>query len=138
VKQLVYISKASIAFTAEAVNELTEISSTNNKKLDVTGCMLFASGYFLQLLEGEDNKVDALYKKIEKDTRHKGSKILLDSDITGKNRLYEKWFMTSFNVDKMVDFPKDLKESINNIVNNEASAITVHKIFIEFKNYLAK
>jgi Sensors of blue-light using FAD len=100
--------------------------------------MLYASGYFLQLLEGADRNVGGLYKKIEKDPRHKGCKILLETDIPNKNRLYDRWFMTSFNVDKMVDFPKELKQSIDDIINNPTSTIAVHRIFIEFKNYLAK
>jgi Sensors of blue-light using FAD len=137
-KQLVYISKATVPFTSDSLKALTDVAMTNNKKLDVTGCMLYASGYFLQLLEGADTNVQNLYNKIEKDPRHKGCKILFDTQLTNKNRLYDRWFMTSFNVDKIVDFPKELKQSIDDIISNPSSAIAVHRIFIEFKNYLAK
>lgn len=73
----VYISKATEPFTSDSLKELTEIASNNNKKLNVTGCMLYASGYFLQLLEGNSKSVDTLYHKIEKDSRHKGTKVLI-------------------------------------------------------------
>ena len=99
--------------------------------------MLYASGYFLQLLEGDKTDVMALYHKIEKDPRHKACKILLDEAMEDSNRLYDKWFMTAFNVDKSSKFPDELKQSIDDIVNNRDSTIRVHRIFIEFKKYLA-
>lgn len=137
-KQLVYISKATEPFTTASLKALTEIAVTNNKKLNVTGCMLYASGYFLQLLEGNNTSVDTLYHKIEKDTRHKGTKILLENELVDDRRLYDRWFMTSFNVDTQADFPAELKKNIQEIISDTSSKIPVHRIFIEFKKYLAQ
>ena len=52
IKQLVYISKATEPFTAASLKQLTDVANTNNAKLNVTGCMAYSAGYFLQLLEG--------------------------------------------------------------------------------------
>lgn len=136
-KQLVYISKATELFSESSLKTLTDLASSNNKKLNITGCMLYASGYFLQLLEGEGKSVESLYRKIERDTRHKGCKILIDKEIEDDKRLYGKWFMTSFNVDTKSDFPVELKQNIQSIINNPNTNIPVHRIFIEFKRYLA-
>lgn len=137
-KQLVYISKATEPFTSDSLKTLTDLASSNNKKLNITGCMLYASGYFLQLLEGNSKSVDALYRKIEEDSRHKGTKILIENEVDGDKRIYDKWFMTSFNVDTKADFPAELKQNIQAIINDTDSTIPVHRIFIEFKKYLAK
>lgn len=136
-KQLVYISKATEPFTSESLKALTDLASTNNKKLNITGCMLYASGYFLQLLEGNSKSVDTLYHKIEKDSRHKGSKILIENELETDKRLYDKWFMTSFNIDTQADFPAELKNNIQAIINDTNTKIPVHRIFVEFKKYLA-
>lgn len=136
-KQLVYISKATEPFTSDSLKTLTEVASSNNKKQNITGCMLYASGYFLQLLEGNSHNIDTLYQKIEKDSRHKGTRILIENELEGDRRLYDRWFMTSFNVDTQVDFPAELKKNIQEIIEDTTSKIPVHRIFIEFKKYLA-
>lgn len=136
IKQLVYISKATVPFTSASLKELTELANNNNEKLNVTGCMAYASGYFLQLLEGSEETVDSLYRKIEKDNRHKGTKLLLEARIDDDKRLFDKWFMTSFNVDTRADFPEELKMNITEIIRNEKAIIPVHRLFMEFKKYL--
>lgn len=135
-KQLVYISRGTVPFSAEDIRKLTEISNNNNMSRGITGCMVYASGYFLQLLEGDQDEVDSLYKKIQQDTRHKNSRILIENEVDESKRLYGKWFMSSFNIDAVTDFPEELKQSINNIINGK-TGIPVHRIFMEFRKYLA-
>ena len=43
-KQLVYISKATEAYNSDSLKTLTDLASSNDKKLSITGCMLYASG----------------------------------------------------------------------------------------------
>ena len=138
IKQLVYISKATVPFTTDSLKELTEVANANNEKLNVTGCMVYASGYFLQLLEGSAESVDILYRKIERDDRHKGTKLLLESRVDEDRRLFDKWFMTSFNVDTTKDFPEELKKNITQIIRDQKAIIPVHRLFMEFKKYLGQ
>ena len=138
IKQLVYISKATVPFTTDSLKELTEVANVNNEKLNVTGCMIYASGYFLQLLEGSAESVDILYRKIERDDRHKGTKLLLESRVDEDRRLFDKWFMTSFNVDTTKDFPEELKKNITQIIRDQKAIIPVHRLFMEFKKYLGQ
>ena len=138
IKQLVYISKANVPFTTDSLKELTEVANANNEKLNVTGCMVYASGYFLQLLEGSAESVDILYRKIEKDDRHKGTKLLLETKVDEDRRLFDKWFMTSFNVDTTTDFPEELKKNIAQIIRDQKAIIPVHRLFMEFKKYLGQ
>lgn len=137
IKQLVYISVATTPFSADGLKELTEVANKNNKRLAITGCMVYASGYFLQLLEGEDAAVEMLYQKITKDPRHKGTKVLLNQEVDEAKRLFPNWFMTSFNVDTRADFPDELKQRIKDIVSDPKATLRVHRLFMEFKQYLA-
>ena len=137
IKQLVYISKATVPFTSASLKELTDLSNTNNAKLNLTGCMAYSSGYFLQLLEGQAETVDSLYRKIGKDTRHKGAKLLLEATVDEDRRLFGKWFMSSFNIDTTVNFPEELKQSITEIINDRKAIVPVHRLFMEFRKYLA-
>ena len=98
--------------------------------------MAYASGYFLQLLEGTAETVDSLYRKIAKDTRHKGTKLLLEATVDEDRRLFGKWFMSSFNVDTTADFPDELKHSITEIINDRKAIVPVHRLFMEFRKYL--
>jgi hypothetical protein len=38
----------------------------------------------------------------------------------------------------MADFPAELKQNIQAIINDTNTKIPVHRIFVEFKKYLAK
>ncbi len=138
IKQLVYISKATEPFTAASLKQLTDVANANNAKLNVTGCMAYSAGYFLQLLEGSAETVDSLYRKIEKDTRHKGTRLLLEATVDEDKRLFGKWFMSSFNVDTTVDFPEELKQSITEIINDRKAIIPVHRLFMEFRKHLGQ
>ena len=52
-----------------------------NKKQDISGFLFYKDGTYLQLLEGEFEKVNALFYKIVKDPRHKNVTVLLENKI---------------------------------------------------------
>jgi len=62
-----------------------------NGRVGITGCLVYDRGYFLQLLEGEEEAVDQLYRKIKKDTRHSEAEIL--STGYTKKKIFESWKM---------------------------------------------
>lgn len=73
--RIVYVSKASSSLPLELKKILTA-SRKNNPILGVTGAMCLIDGIYLQCLEGQAATVDALYQKIEKDSRHSSPKLL--------------------------------------------------------------
>lgn len=85
--RLVYISRST--FVPVAGNQTIEPnvarilakSRKNNRERNVVGGLFFGDGCFLQCLEGDAEVVDALYKKIAADPRHKDVKILSRLDI---------------------------------------------------------
>ena len=63
--ELIYNSVASPELTSKDVLDILEESRLFNSKNDITGCLLYHKGEFLQLLEGEKSIVQNIYGKIE-------------------------------------------------------------------------
>jgi hypothetical protein len=69
-KQLIYVSTASVDHEMEALLAILESSLRHNKPQEVTGILLFAEGCFMQALEGEEHAVDETMARIREDSRH--------------------------------------------------------------------
>ncbi len=89
--QLLYISAANQEFTESELEELLAIARANNSRLNITGMLLFHEGSFIQALEGEQSAVEALYNKINEDSRHFETKVLYRGDIPDRN--FKTWSM---------------------------------------------
>lgn len=96
---IVYISSANLGLSRGEILNIVEDSRINNNKNGLTGLLLFNKGTFMQLLEGEENAVDALYKKIEKDRRHTDVKLLLKETIMHRN--FSNWTMGFKDIEKL-------------------------------------
>ena len=86
----IYVSRATSALPLD-LKDILAASQRNNPVLGISGAMCFLDGVYLQYIEGEAATVDALYKKIQKDPRHKEAK-LLDHEFISQ-REYPKWSM---------------------------------------------
>jgi hypothetical protein len=89
--QLVYVSSARRRFTLNQLVKLLEQSRDRNARLGVTGLLLYKDGNFLQVLEGEGSVVRALFRRIEADSRHVDTTVLIDEPIT--ERSFPDWSM---------------------------------------------
>lgn len=69
---LVYISAATRLFSEDDLKALLEQSRKKNKRLGITGMLLYKDGNFMQVLEGSNETVTGLYRTIERDPRHHG------------------------------------------------------------------
>jgi len=61
---LVYISSTTTALSPTELADLLAKSHVNNAALGITGMLLYKDGNVTQVLEGEEDKVRALYHKI--------------------------------------------------------------------------
>ena len=68
--QLIYASSATIHFTLDKLEEMLSAGRARNKARGITGMIVYHQGRFLQILEGEEHVVDALFEKILIDSRH--------------------------------------------------------------------
>ena len=86
-----YLSQSKLDWTDEAIDELLERSKRNNATRKITGAMIYANGYFMQLIEGPQIAVDELYSAIEADPRHEVLSLLHKQEI--KDRHFSDWAM---------------------------------------------
>ncbi len=96
--EVVYASGATRPFDDEELAELLEKARANNHALGVSGILLYLDGSFLQVLEGPEEAVHALYDKIALDKRHNNVLVLKKSSI--ETRTFGEWKMGCVSLDK--------------------------------------
>ena len=89
--EVIYASAEVQPFTATALAELLAKARKNNHALGVSGMLLHHNGSFLQVLEGPEPIVDALFTKIGKDPRHARMMIVKRRSIS--QRAFGEWSM---------------------------------------------
>lgn len=90
--ELVYVSRAAFRFEQKQLEELLTHARLFNETQDITGLLLYDGyGTFIQALEGPDDHVDALFKKIKADKRHSNVNKIGYSHIT--ERTFPDWKM---------------------------------------------
>ena len=64
---------------------------SNNKKQGITGALLLSEDWFVQVLEGEEGAVRALFAHIERDARHDSVSVLETGQVPV--RVFARWAM---------------------------------------------
>ncbi|WP_164857082.1 BLUF domain-containing protein [Sphingomonas crocodyli] len=75
---LLYISSSTMT-VEDAPYEVARIaaaSRAHNPTVDITGALLFTGTHFAQILEGEEEAVDALLAKLHADPRHRDLQVV--------------------------------------------------------------
>ncbi len=88
---ITYASSATQPFSDEDLKALLIKARDNNSKLGITGLLLYKDGNFMQTVEGPEDAVRELYKKINADPRHTHILKLLEYEIT--ERSFPTWEM---------------------------------------------
>ena len=88
---LVYVSSATALFSESELDDILLKSRENNARSSISGMLLYKDGNLMQVLEGEESAVRALYAKIMADDRHKGHMILWDG--YNSARQFSDWSM---------------------------------------------
>ena len=97
--ELLYTSVARWKMSSLELTELLEQSRKKNLKLNITGLLVYYSGEFIQVLEGEKNTVLKLYDRIANDERHTSIKTFWEGSIS--ERGFSKWAMTFVNTENV-------------------------------------
>ena len=90
-KQLVYASTAAEKVNQQTVENILVKSKENNERENLTGFLVFNSGFFLQVLEGCQESVNKVFCKIVRDERHSNVTILSYDDMY--ERSFPLWTM---------------------------------------------
>jgi hypothetical protein len=89
--QIIDASASTRPFTRKELVELLRVARHKNVAADVTGMLLYHAGSFLQVLEGAEEPVEAIYAKVQKDSRHTNLLLLVRETI--EERAFEHWSM---------------------------------------------
>lgn len=77
--------------TPHQLSTLVKSSAIRNEKSHLTGFLMEREGYFMQLLEGEEDTVLTTFTRIEVDPRH--DDVLILADAHSDARLLPDWHM---------------------------------------------
>jgi len=90
--RVIYLSQVDRdLFDSKALSDILNSARENNHKLGITGMLICDYYHFLQALEGERDKVTAMYEVIASDERH--SDVRLIEGISIAEREFGEWAM---------------------------------------------
>ena len=129
---IVYVSTAQRPLSEKELIDVLKVSRTNNKKYNVTGILLYCQGTFMQVLEGDKNNIDQIYKAIDLDPRHKNV-IKLASGISSKRNFPDSSMaFASVNPETLQEIEGFLSSPDQNVYDNtDHITINMLKIFAE-------
>ncbi len=88
---IVYLSVSKRELTEKELADFLTNIRAKNKKLKVSGLLLYNKGMFIQVIEGEKNTILNLFQNVTNDNRHSNIVKLLEEDIV--RRSFPDWSM---------------------------------------------
>ena len=130
---LCYVSSAKNNLPKSELEDLFRVNKRNNTELDISGILVYNNGNFLQILEGDEQKINKLFVKICRDSRHNNLIKLIHTSI--EERIfddYESGFVIVEDHKKL----DQLKSYLNWV--KEAELISVDKVIHIVENFIGK
>lgn len=137
-KQFAYISSQVIDFSQSELHDLMKQARLKNKRLELTGLLLFDKGVFLQVLEGPTESIDLITLHISEDRRHKNMDIIFTNSSL-REREFANWSMGlqilgSNNHKEYVELDNRIKELLTKAQPNAQEAHTLITNYTKLKN----
>jgi len=106
--QLIYHSLAAIDLDDDDLNDILKVAQDFNSQHNITGCLFHHNEEFLQILEGEESTIRALYSRIEKDRRNTHPHLLMTANAS--KRIFGDWAMAfgEFTDQGMLDLERSM------------------------------
>lgn len=74
--QIIYSSESTTPMQTDDLEDLLEHAQGSNATKGITGALVYAEGFFLQILEGDRVTLEDLMAKISRDPRHEAVTVL--------------------------------------------------------------
>jgi hypothetical protein len=111
----------SLSYTSNAVGEISFLgnlrllahSFLNNQKHNITGLLIYKNKQFAQVIEGDEDAIESIWNKIQRDTRHKDIQLLSLEPID--NRSFTKWSMLFPESEKVIEYFPDMVEAVKDL-----------------------
>ncbi len=95
--RLVYVSTAVDGLSDEDIEDILNVSQSNNDERYLTGFLAHNGRSFMQAIEGPREEVNDIYSRIAKDKRHYGVAQIIGEPISA--RAFPEWTMNYHRVD---------------------------------------
>lgn len=89
--QIAYASEAK-DLSVDEINTIIASSQENNDVRGIGGALIYAKGYFLQCIVGDESAIKQTFKRIKNDTRHEHIVVLISEEID--QSLFYNWTMS--------------------------------------------
>ncbi|SDR72956.1 Sensors of blue-light using FAD [Erythrobacter sp. HL-111] len=90
IKQLIYRSQP-FGFDQSMLDGILMAARRNNRANGITGALICRQDMYIQLVEGPDDAIDALYQRILADDRH--TDVKLEMSLAIEERMFPRWAM---------------------------------------------
>lgn len=88
---IIYLSRATQELSPQELVNLLLQARRKNEHAGITGALVYGGGQFMQVMEGEETAVQALYEQISSDPRHQFVFKMADKAIAA--RTFADWSM---------------------------------------------
>lgn len=130
--ELVYTSAAKVLLDPLQLGEILASARRNNPALGVSGILLYHQGSFMQLLEGEEPTLRALYERIALDPRHHRLATLRERPIA--TRSFGSWSMGFVAIDPRLLSVLQGRHALSSNGSLQHDAETVLPLLDQFRN----
>lgn len=106
---LFYVSRARPGIAQGDINDLLEAAQQRNRRLGLTGMLLFSGEHFAQVLEGPREALDALLPGILADRRHQDVQLLCHEPLA--QREFAAWSLAYVDTPGAADLLRALADT---------------------------
>ncbi len=136
---IIYVSAAVKLLDEHELSSILSASRKNNQARNITGMLIYGEGTFIQVIEGEEDALNDLYKTIEKDRRHKHIIKLTEGVLNKRN--FADWSMgfKSVKAEELTKLERYIDPKNHQFLNENYphAAISVLKTFALNNNILS-
>ena len=116
--RIIYKSRSIAPLDWNAVKSITTASEKNNQDCGVTGVLLASRTHFMQVLEGNFEDVNSVFRRIARDPRHGHLSIIAFTIIDA--RLFGAWGMRGIGT---FDFNREIEAELKRKYGEEESGV---------------
>ena len=127
--QIIYISYLKAPFNENDFFSQLMLSRQNNAQNNITGMLFYASGKYIQLIEGPKNAVAQLMGNIHQDERHYDIEVIADIPVN-----YRNFADRSMDYRLFADNELELMIGVDDIKHNSLAAPRIIKMLKLFGN----
>lgn len=106
-KQLIYCSRP-FGFDRATLAGILVEARRNNLRDDITGALVCRHDLYIQLIEGPEPAIDALYSRIAADNRHNDVRLALSDTVS--ERMFPEWEMLDDDMPTMTWTPAQIAD----------------------------